>query len=287
MLVADKRMARVLAVAQSRLPVLPVRAVLELAQHHEFDVRLQPAGMLLAPHAVLRALLVAELGHGTEAVVRTQLRVDQVRVAGHRGEGVVRRPLVLVDRHQGQHLPDRAAGVGEEVHEVVRRGAEPSPGERGDVQQDAGPSNVQGRGALAHRASLVAETTSHRFALCHQECKTALCERKCNHPVPSGRRHPHRQARADGAPDHRRRAGARARARPRRVHDGAARRARGGLAPHPLQLLPQQGRRRPRWAARHQRGRPGRVHGRRSHRPPGRRPGLARPRRPGRESRHP
>ena len=89
------------------------------------------------------------------------------------------------------------------------------------------------------------------FALLGAECKNALYGPECN----GGRR----AASAHVAADHDVRSAAGRRARTRRVHDGRAGRRRRCLAPHPLQLLPGQARRRAR----------GDAHARRTSRPRG------------------
>src|SRR5262245_61582851 len=92
---------------------------------------------------------------------------------------------------------------------------------------------------VTHKSPAATTTTTaptRRFALLDPECKTALCDRKCNRIAEGGHR----------PPDHRVRPAAHRRARVRRVHDGRPGRGRGRLAADPVQLLPEQGRRRAR-----------------------------------------
>src|SRR5690606_15832478 len=57
---------------------------------------------------------------GTIAGKRRQALVDEPRVAGVHGKGLVGR-TVCVDRMDGEHLPAGKAGIGEETQEAPRR----------------------------------------------------------------------------------------------------------------------------------------------------------------------
>ena len=128
----------VVAVAQTGLPAGPGRVVEQLAQGGELDVGVQPGGVARAPRRVGGALRRLRC-------LREPVVADQVRVPRHGGQGVVRRAVVLVGRHQRQHLPHGAPGVGQEVDEGEGVLAQVTPREGGQVHQHPGASDAQRR----------------------------------------------------------------------------------------------------------------------------------------------
>ena len=100
-------------------------------------------------------------------------RSMRLGVAGHRGEGVVGRRVVLVHRHQRQHLPHRGPGVGEEVDELERIGAETAAGQRRDVQQHPGTTDIEE--LAGHPPSLLAPPSGNRAGPCRDCARIAAC----------------------------------------------------------------------------------------------------------------